>query len=557
MKYFNKNKREDGLLLCTLSGTNETGGRNSNFIEYKDEIIIIDAGFAFPDQDMYGIDYLIPNFSYLKKKKDKIKAILITHGHLDHTGALPYVLEELGFPPIYAGGFPLAWIKERLTEFGLEKKVKLIEITDKSILTFGQMRISYLTNAHSIPDSFSMYVNTPEGNIFFSGDYKIEDPKTDMQALSEVAGHVDIALVDSTNVYKPGKAKPETLAHETLLKIISEHKGRVIVGAFASLVDRLLTLIDIAQKTNRKIYISGRSMLMILEIAKNEGLVKVAPEMFIKEKQLNSFEDSKIIMLITGSQAERYAAMNRISLGEHKYIKAKTGDLVILSASEVPGNESKIGKMTDGLIRQGVELVKGAEIDVHSGGHGLQEDMKILYDILKPKYIMPIHGSLTYRYHSRKLHSRWGHPKDDVLLTEDGQTWILNKGKVKRGVKIESKPILIDGLGVGDIGDIVLKDRAQLAEFGMFIVVLNLNYKDKRILTKPRFVSRGFVYMKTSQQLLKDIETMCLDTHREWREQWRAKKAKEEDLIEELEKRIKRYIYKKTEREPIILPVIV
>ncbi len=557
MKYFNKNKREDGLLLCTLSGTNETGGRNSNFIEYKDEIIIIDAGFAFPDQDMYGIDYLIPNFSYLKKKKDKIKAILITHGHLDHTGALPYVLEELGFPPIYAGGFPLAWIKERLTEFGLEKKVKLIEITDKSILTFGQMRISYLTNAHSIPDSFSMYINTPEGNIFFSGDYKIEDPKTDMHALSEVANHVDIALVDSTNVYKPGKAKPETLAHETLLKIISEHKGRVIVGAFASLVDRLLTLIDIAQKTNRKIYISGRSMLMILEIAKNEGLVKVAPEMFIKEKQLNSFEDSKIIMLITGSQAERYAAMNRISLGEHKYIKAKSGDLVILSASEVPGNESKIGKMTDGLIRQGVELVKGAEIDVHSGGHGLQEDMKILYDILKPKYIMPIHGSLTYRYHSRKLHSRWGHPKDDVLLTEDGQTWILSKGNVKRGVKIESKPILIDGLGVGDIGDIVLKDRAQLAEFGMFIVVLNLNYKDKRILTKPRFVSRGFVYMKTSQQLLKDIETMCLDTHREWIEQWRAKKAKEEDLIEELEKRIKRYIYKKTEREPIILPVIV
>ncbi|MBI2357284.1 ribonuclease J [Candidatus Dojkabacteria bacterium] len=556
MNYFNRRKEED-LILCTLSGTNETGGRNSNFIEYKDNIIIIDAGFAFPDQDMYGIDYLIPNFSYLKKKKDKIKAILITHGHLDHTGALPYVLEELGFPPIYAGGFPLAWIKERLTEFGLEKKVKLIEITEKSILNFGQMKVSYLTNAHSIPDSFSMFIETPEGNIFFSGDYKIENPKTDMQALEKITGNVHVALVDSTNVYRPGKAKPETLAHDTLLKVISAHQGRVIVGAFASLVDRLLTLVDIAKKTNRKIYISGRSMLMILEIAKGEGLITVGPEMFIKERDLNSVEDNKIIMLITGSQAERYAAMNRIALGEHKYIKAKPTDLVILSASEVPGNESKIGKMTDDLIRQGVELVKGAEIDVHSGGHGLQDDMKIMYEVLRPKYIIPIHGSLTYRYHSKKLHTKWGHPKENVLLTEDGQTWKLSKGILRRGIKVESKPILIDGLGVGDIGDIVLKDRAQLSEFGMFIVVLNINYKDKRIMSKPRFVSRGFVYMKTSQQLLKEIDTICTDTHREWLEKWRSKQAKEQDLVDELEKRIKKYIYKKTQREPIILPVLI
>ncbi len=554
---FNTKRNDEGLTLCTLSGTNETGGRNSNFIEYKGNIIVIDAGFAFPGDEMYGIDYLIPNFSYLKKKKKNIKAILITHGHLDHTGALPYVLEDLGFPPIYAGGFPLAWIKERLTEFGLEKKVKLIEIDEKSMLNFGDMRISYLTNAHSIPDSYSIFVHTPEGNIFFSGDYKIENPKTDMESLHDIAGHVDIALVDSTNVYKPGKAKPETLAHDNLLKVISEHKGRIIVGAFASLVDRLITLIDIAQKTNRKIYIAGRSMLMILEIAKNEGLVKVSPETFIAEKQLNSVEDHKIIMLITGSQGERYAAMNRIALGEHKYIKAKKGDLVILSASEVPGNESQIGRMTDGLIKQGVDILKGSEIDVHSGGHGLQDDMKILYDIIKPKYVMPIHGSLTYRYHSQKIHSRWGHPKDEVLLTEDGQTWILKNGEIKRGVKVESKPIMIDGLGVGDIGDIVLKDRQQLAEFGMFTVIINLTEKDRNLIGRIRFVSRGFVYMKGSQPLLKEIDNICRDTHRIWMNEKAKNKLSEELLIEELEKNIRKYIYKKTEREPIILPVII
>lgn len=554
---FKRKRFNDGVTLCTLSGTNETGGRNSNFIEYNNNILIIDAGFAFPGDEMYGIDYLIPNFSYLKKRKKYIKAILITHGHLDHTGALPYILEDLGFPPIYAGGFPLAWIKERLTEFGLEKKVKLIEIDEKSVLTFDNIKVSYLTNAHSIPDSYSIFIKTPEGNLFISGDYKIEDEKTDIEALHDIAGHVDIALVDSTNVYKKGKAKPEKVVYDNLLKIISNHKGRVIVGAFASLVDRLLTLIAIAKKTNRKIYISGRSMLMILEIAKNKGLVKVSPDIFINEKELRSLEDHKIIMLITGSQGERYAAMNRIALGEHKYIKAKKGDLVILSASEVPGNESQIERMTDGLIKQGVDIIKGSEIDVHSGGHGLQDDMKILYDIIKPKYIMPIHGSLTYRYHSQKIHTSWGHKKEGVLLTEDGQTWILKNRKIKRGIKIESKPIMIDGLGVGDIGDIVLKDRKQLAEFGMFIVILNLSTKEKRILGRIRFVSRGFIYMKRSQNLLKEIDTICRDTHRKWLSERSKNILDEEILIEELTQNIGKYIYKKTEREPIILPVII
>ncbi|KKR05510.1 MAG: RNA-metabolising metallo-beta-lactamase [candidate division WS6 bacterium GW2011_GWF2_39_15] len=556
MNYF---KRKDGgLTLCTLSGTNETGGRNCNYIEYNNQILVIDAGFSFPGQEMYGIDYLIPSIKELKAKRKNIKAILITHGHLDHIGAIPYIIEDLGFPPIYAGPFAIAIMKEKLIEKGLDRRVKFVEIKDTTQFKLGDFDIQYITTTHSIPDSFSIFVKSPEGSIFFSGDYKIDEELMDIEALNSIKGKVDLALYDSTNVYREGRALPEQTAVQTTREIIQKHKGRIIVAAFASLVTRLASMIKIAQETNRKVVLSGRSLHTTMRVARYYKYIDVNDSIFITEKQIKNYPDDQIMILSTGSQGERYAALNRIALGEHLYIKGKPGDLVIMSASEVPGNEEKIGRMTDLLIRQGMDLINNAEASVHSSGHGLQEDMKILNSMLNPKYIMPIHGSLTFRYQSKKNYINWGHNPNDILLTEDGQTWTLNNSNVKRGIKVESKPILIDGLGVGDIGDIVLKDRAQLSQYGMFCVILNISQKTKQLLGRPRFISRGFVYMKTSQNLLKEIENIVVDVHRKWLQEMRnSRKVTEQLLYDELERNIARYIRKKTEREPIILPVII
>ncbi|HVX93167.1 MAG TPA: ribonuclease J [Candidatus Dojkabacteria bacterium] len=553
---FNKFKSSAKVELCTLSGTNEIG-RNCTYVEYNNQILVIDAGLSFPDQEMYGIDYLIPNINTLKKKKQKIKALLITHGHQDHIGAIPYIIKDLGFPTIYAGPFAAALIKEKLYEFGLETKVKIIEIRGSTKFRVGDFGVTYISNTHSIPDSFSIYLETPEARIFLSGDYKMEVTQTDYKTLESIRGKVDVALLESTNAYEEGKARPESEVALTLERIISNAKGRVIVAAFASLVSRLTSVIEIAKKTNRKIVLAGRSLNLSIGIALDYKYIDAPKELFIKEGDISKYKDNQLIFLTTGSQAERYSSLNRISLAEHKYIKAKPGDLVIMSSSEIPENVGKIERMTDRLIRQGVDLVKSKEEDVHSSGHGMQEDMKMLYEILEPKYIIPIHGSLTFRYQNKKNYVKWGHNPDNVLLTEDGQQWIYDNNNLKRGTKIESKPILIDGLGVGDIGDIVLKDRKQLATYGMFCIVLNLSTPTQKLLGRPRFISRGFIYMKASQKILKEIENIVVDCHRQWFAQSKKSGYQTDKLIEAIEHDVAKYIFKKTEREPIILPVII
>jgi ribonuclease J len=556
--------QKDLLKLCTLSGTAEVG-RNCNFIEYNDEILLIDAGYSFPGQEMYGIDYLIPNMRYLKKNKSKVKGILITHGHLDHTGALRWILPDLGYPTIYAGGFAKALIEARLEEYGMKDKTKIIGVDRKTTIRIGQnFKATFIGINHSIPDAFSIFVETPKGNIFFSGDYKIDtQPKNELEAdyekLKSLRGRVDLALMESTNASKPGKAPSETEIFFNLEKVIQDAQGRIIVAAFSSLLTRLYSLFEIAKNTKRKIVISGRSLEQTIMIAQQQRYIQIPEGMIIKERDMKKYKDNELLILSTGSQAERFAALNRISLNEHKFIKIKQGDLVIMSSSEIPENISSIERMTDRLIGLGADLIKDTiETKIHSTGHGNQEDMKIMYELVKPKTVMPIHGPLTFRYFNKKNYINWGMHKDDVFLTDDGQTWLSNGQYWKRGKKIESKPILIDGLGVGDTGEIVLKDRKQLAEYGMFTVVLNISSKSKSIIGRPQFVSRGFIYMKRSQELLKEIQNMIFDIHRNWlNKSQQNKKYEISELKETIERDLSKYIYKKTEREPIILVVTI
>lgn len=554
-------KRDEELKLCTLSGTAEIG-RNCNFVEIGDEILLVDAGYSFPGQEMYGIDYLIPNLKYLKKNKRKVKGILITHGHLDHTGALRWILPELDYPPIYAGAFAKALIEARLEEYNLKNKTKIFGVTRHTTINIGRnFKATFIGINHSIPDAFSIFLETPKGNIFFSGDYKIDTQPTneleaDYSKLKSLRGRVDLALMESTNATKTGKAPSESEVFSNLEKVIERTNGRVVVAAFASLLTRLYSLFEIAKRTNRKIVISGRSLEQTVSIASNQGYIKIPQGLMIKERDIPKYKDNQLMILCTGSQGERFAALNRISLNEHKYIKAKKGDLVIMSSSEIPENVSSIEKMTDRLIALGVDLIKDSiETKIHSTGHGNQEDMKIMYDLVQPKTVMPIHGPLTFRYFNKKNYVAWGMKDENVFLTDDGQVWIFNSKSWRRGKSIESRPILIDGLGVGDTGDIVLKDRKQLSEFGMFVVVLNLSTQTHKLMGKPQFVSRGFIYMKKSQEMLKEIQNIIYDVHREWVR--RDKKFEYENLKEGMEKEIGKYIYKKTEREPIILIVTV
>lgn len=560
-KFVNKtNGKEVKVML--LGGAEEVG-INGTVIESGNDIVIVDMGFGFPGTEMYGVDYLIPDITYLKNNKHKIKGLVITHGHLDHIGAIPYVIEDLGFPPIISQEFTLELLKLKLEEFGLLQKCKLKTVKTKDVVQLGGVKVSFFGVNHNVPQSMGVAVHTKDGVIAHTGDYKLDDtpvnePVAEYGKICDLGEQgVLLAMCDSTNSMKSGRSVSESDVTEILEDIIKNARGRVIAATFASLVTRINQIITIGIKYNRKIAVSGMGLRLTIEIAKKLGYITAAEKHFIDPKAANDLDDKQVLFLTTGSQGEDMAALARIARKEHRDISIKKGDTVILSSSVIPGNALAIQKLIDELIIQGADVIHQAVMDVHAGGHAHKNDQKLMINMLKPRFFMPIEGPQAFLKEHAKTAMSVGIKEKNIIIPRNGQVYKFDGSKFVEGQRHEGEPILVSGKGIGDIGELVLKDRDRLANNGM--VVLGIDLNTRGTLDEPiQIVSRGFVYVKDSKVLIDKIiqvtEEVIKDKSLENR---KFDKEYTQDLKEQIVRKVGKFVRAETDRDPMILPVFV
>ena len=544
------------LQIIPLGGLGEIG-KNMTVFRYGDEIIVIDAGMAFPEEDMLGIDIVIPDFSYLIENKDKIKAILITHGHEDHIGSLSYLLRDIT-APVYA---------TRLTCGLIEGKLKEAHITNYDLhvvksgdeFKAGSFKFGFFHVCHSIPDSCGIYLRTPIGTIVHSGDFKfdhspVDGELTDMYKLAEL-GHrgVLVLCADSTNAQVPGYTQSEAVVAKSLMEAYSDAKGRIILATFASNVSRIQMAVDAAVAFKRKVCVYGRSMVNVVNIALEMGYLTAPEGTFIEPEEMNRYRDDRLCILTTGSQGEPMAGLSRMADGSHRQVQIHAGDTVIISASPIPGNETSVGRTIDNLMRLGAHLVTSSTTKVHVSGHGSQEDLKTMLSLVRPKFFIPVHGEYRMLCQHAELAESLGVNKQNILVGENGDIFEFTNNSAKINGKVQAGPVFVDGLGVGDVGNIVIRDRQQLAQDGVVIVVIALEKGSNQVLAGPDIVSRGFVYVRDSEALLTEarerIESVLDRCEAGNVTEWNAIKTQIRDTLG-------KYFYDKTKRRPMILPII-
>lgn len=550
------------LRIIPLGGLEEVG-KNIMVLEYGNDIVIIDAGMSFAGPEMLGVDFIVPDVSYLEARKSKIRGILFTHGHLDHIGAIQYVLPKLGNPPMYGNKLALGLIKSRLKEFALDKSAKLNYIDENSKLKLGAFDIEFFRINHSIPGSMGVYLSTPAGNVVHSGDFKFDhspavDKPADFQRIAEIGKKgIDVLLIDSTNALKPGFCKSETEVASMLESIIEKTKGRLIITSFSSLIGRLNQIINIAAKNNRKVFLSGRSMIENMKLAEELGYATY-PKGIVRKitPAANSLPPSQVLILTTGAQGETLSALTRISMGENANIKIREGDTVVISASPIPGNELAIVNVINNLYAQGAKVITNNDMDIHVSGHAHQEELKIMYSLIKPKCYVPIHG---------ELYMRKGHIEMIKTIADPGMlvTCLDNNGDVlevtKQGTrkskeKVPANDILVDGLGFGDIGSRVIQDRKKMSEDGIVVILFKAYEESKRLIGEPDILSRGFLYLKESAEIAQEVKHVSQKAFEQITQQNRSIGLK--DLKMELERNVSNFIRKRLRREPMIIPII-
>lgn len=555
MQLFKKNTNK--VKVMALGGLNEIG-KNMTVIEYKDEIVVIDAGLSFPEDEMLGVDIVIPDITYLLKNKDKVKGIFITHGHEDHIGALPYILKKIDVP-VYGTRFSIGLIEAKLKEHKLNN-VKLNIVTPKQIVKLKNISVEFIKNNHSIPGSCSLAVHTEQGVIFHTGDFKIDltpidGDVMDIHRICELgSAGVLLMLADSTNVEKPGFTMSERTVGAGLDDLFRKANGsRIIVATFASNVHRLQQIINMAVKFNRKVAISGRSMVNVIGVARELGYLDMEDETLIDLNDISKYDDSELVIITTGTQGEPMSALARMSSSEHKKVEIKKGDLVIISAHPIPGNEKLISKVINLLFERGARVVYNDLADIHVSGHAAQEDLKLINRMVKPKFFMPVHGEFRMLKRHAALAGELGMPEQNVFVMQTGQVLELDRNSAKVTNTVPTGNVLVDGLGVGDVGNIVLRDRKHLSEDGLMIVVVTISKDDGKVLAGPDIISRGFVYVRESEDLMDGAKNVIKDVLHECEE----KNIKEWAYLKNnIKENLKEYLYIKTKRNPMILPII-
>ena len=548
--------------IIPLGGLEEIG-KNMTAFEYGDDIFIVDMGFLFPDSDMLGVDYIIPDITYLAENKHKIRGAVITHGHLDHIGAIPYLIERLGFPALYATPITLGMIKGRLEEFNLLGRNKLITVEpEKDVLQLGAFRVRPYRLLHSGPGAIGLEIETPNGRIVYATDWKFDytpsagEPIDYRQLAAIGLRGVDLLFSDSTNADRPGHSISERTVELSLLNGVEEATGRVIIACFASDLNRIQMAFNAAAKTGRKVLVTGRSLQNNLTMAVELKAFNLPPNTLISDKEANRFNDKQLLIMATGAQGEERSALTRMAKGEHRTIKVKKGDTVIISASPIPGNERSVGNVMEHLYKAGAAVIYNKTHDVHTSGHAYQEDLKLMAALMRPKYFMPLHGERARRILHGKLAVEVGVNPANVMIANNGSVLEMsNNGTVV--ITEEEVPagyIIVDGLGVGDVGEVVLRDRQAMAHDGIFVIITVFDAKKQQFITSPDIISRGFIYMRENEKFVNEVRIEIKNFLQKALGNGHADLGA---IRSDLREHISKLLYQKTEREPIVIPVII
>lgn len=549
-------KKEPKLKIIPLGGLYEIG-KNITVIEYKNDIIIIDCGMTFPEDEMLGIDVVIPDITYLLKNRDKIRGIILTHGHEDHIGALPYVLKKINVP-IYGTKLTLGLVETKLKERNI-KNVKLNVVKAGQSIKLGCYKIEFIKTTHSIPDSIALAIHTPKGIVVHTGDFKIDytpikGEMIDMHKFAELGKKgVLLLMCDSTNVERPGYTMSEKTVGNTFKDIFMTANQRIIVATFASNIHRIQQIIDAAVMFERKVAVSGRSMVNVVKVATELGYLDIPDGTFIDINDIDKYEDNKIVVITTGSQGEPMSALSRLASSEHRKMNLLPGDLVIISATPIPGNEKTVFKVINQLFRKGANVIYEALADVHVSGHACQEEIKLMHALTKPKFFIPVHGEYRHLQKHAEVAEGLGMDKNNIFIAQNGSVIEFTKNSGKFGQNVPSGNILVDGLGVGDVGNIVLRDRKHLSEDGLMVVVVTISKNDGKVISGPDIISRGFVYVRESEDLMEEARKRVRDVLSECEKNhitdWATLKSSIRDGL-------RNFLYEKIKRNPMILPII-
>lgn len=551
-------KKKRKLKIIPLGGLGEIG-KNITVFEYGEDIFVVDCGLAFPEDDMLGIDLVIPDVSYLSKNKEKIKGIVLTHGHEDHIGALPYVLKEVNVP-VYGTKLTLGLLEQKLEEHGMLSNTDLRVTKQGDVIVLGAFKVELIRSSHSIADSVALAIHSPVGTVVHTGDFKIdytpiEGEPLDLARLAELGKKgVLLLMCDSTNVEREGYTMSERTVGDTFDEIFMNTKGRILVATFASNVHRVQQIVNAAVKFDRKIAICGRSMVNVVNVAMKLGYMNVPEGVIVDIEHINRYPSSQVVIITTGSQGEPMSALSRMASGEHKKVEIVPGDLVIISATPIPGNEKFVSKVINELFKKGAEVIYEALADIHVSGHACKEELKIIHNLIKPKFFMPVHGEYRHLKQHANLANKMGMDSENIFIMDIGKVLELTDDSARISGSVSSGRVLVDGLGVGDVGNIVLRDRKHLSQDGLIVVVITIEGVSGALVAGPDIISRGFVYVRESEDLIEQIREVSrvalLKCDEKKKSDWSTKKGIIRDALRD-------YLYEKTRRRPMILPIIV